>query len=113
MKTQFCQQCNLETINTVKICPNCGNRVFETFPMQKNNKETTQKVELNKKESRKQKGWRFAKTIFGWCMMGMIIKLAFTPLNLEKIIEVLVGWIFGGLLFAAIAFTVGLMAPKK
>jgi hypothetical protein len=113
MKNQFCKQCNFESINTVKICPNCGNRDFEHFNLQKKEIENQQKNNLEIKETRKQKGWKFAKTVFGWCMLGMIIKIAFAPFNIEKIIEVLVGWIFGGLLFAAIAFAIGLMMPRK
>lgn len=113
MNKHFCNQCNFETIDTVKICPNCGNKVFNRFPLQKIATETLNKIVLDPKETRTQKGWRFSKTVYGWCMLGMIIKIAFTPLNLEKIFEVLVGWIFGGLVFAAIAFAVGLMMPKK
>jgi hypothetical protein len=113
MNKHFCKQCNFETINAVKICPNCGNKGFDSFPLQNIATENSKKNNLDQNETRKQKGWKFAKAVFGWCMLGMIFKIAFTPLNFEKIFEVLVGWIFGGLIFAAIAYAIGLMIPKK
>ena len=114
MTYKYCSKCNTQTIETMRICPHCGFKDFASSPTV-NQAAAISNTNINtkKRESRKQRGWRFFKSTLGFFMFVMIVKLVFVPLDPIKILEVLISMIFGGLFCAAVAFAIGYALPQK
>ena len=114
MTYKYCSKCNTQTIETMKICPNCGFKDFTSSPTINHVAAIgNTNINIKKIETRKQKGWRFFKSTFGFFMLIMIVRLVFVPLDTVKILEILISMIFGGLFCAAVAFAIGYALPQK